>query len=151
MIENGPTVRLRTELQSYLGPLPTSVHKFHKYIRATGPEVVHCDLSNFLMAIADVVSDRAKRGGHEARWDTSQLFQDGYDVYGVTIADLGIIKEAILRFTRLSTETSFAAFGELKQVNRKVITMAEFPSLMRRAWLQEKRLIHCDQGLNGAR
>ncbi|KLP22149.1 uncharacterized protein LW94_14411 [Fusarium fujikuroi] len=149
MIEGGPTVRLRTEMRSYLGPLPTSVHKFHKYIRATGPEVVHCDLSNFLMAIADVVSDRAKRGGREVRWDTSQQFEDGYDVYGVTIADLGIIKEAILRFTRLSTETSFAAFKELKQINRNVIKMADFPNLMRRAWLQEKRHIHCDRGLNG--
>jgi hypothetical protein len=152
MIEAGPTVRLRAELQTYLAPLPTSIHDLHKYIRDnTGPDVVHCQLSDFMMAIADVVGDRAKRGdGHEMRWDKTKHFHDGYDVYGVTIADLGIIKDAILRFTRLSAVTSFGAFMNLHQLNRGEITMAEFPSLMRRAWLQEKRLIYCDKGLNGS-
>ncbi|KAF5553408.1 hypothetical protein FNAPI_6772 [Fusarium napiforme] len=153
MVEAGPTVRLRTELQSCLGPLPTSVHKLHKHIRDhTGPDVVHCQLSNFMMAIAHVVSDRTRRDdGHETRWDTTEQFQDGYDVYGVTIADLGIIKEAILRFTRLSTVTSFGAFKRLGQLPKNEITILQLRNLMRRAWLQERRRIHRDRQLNGGR
>ncbi|KAG5747468.1 hypothetical protein H9Q70_009858 [Fusarium xylarioides] len=153
MIEAGPTVRLRTEMQSCLAPLPTYVHELHKYIRDnTGPDVVHCQLSNFMMAIAHVVSDRVRRGdGREARWSTTKQFRDGYNVYGVTIADLGIIKEAILRFTRLSTVTSFGAFSRLGQLPRNEITIVQLRNLMRRAWLQEKRRIHRDRRLNGGR
>ncbi|KAF5577684.1 hypothetical protein FPANT_10287 [Fusarium pseudoanthophilum] len=153
MVEAGPTVRLKTELQSCLGPLPTSVHKLHKHIRDnTGPDVIHCQLSNFMMAIAHVVSDRARRGdGHETRWETTEQFQDGYNVYGVTIADLGIIKQAILRFTRLSTVTSFGAFRRLGQLPKNEITIVQLRNLMRRAWLQERRRIHRDRQLNGGR
>ncbi|KAH7254257.1 uncharacterized protein BKA55DRAFT_539090 [Fusarium redolens] len=145
MVEAGPTVRLRTELQTYLAPLPTSIHELHKDIRDNrSPAIIHCPLSNLMMTIAEVEADR-RESGHYTRWNTVKQFHDGYEVYGVTIADLGIIKEAIEMFSKTSTEASFDAFKKINKLGREEVTIAQFRSLMRRAWLQEKRLIHCDK------
>jgi hypothetical protein len=149
MVEAGPTVRLRTELQTYLAPLPTSIHELHKDIRDNRiPAIIHCPLSNLIMTIAEVEADR-RESGHYTRWNTVKQFHDGYEMYGATIADLGIIKEAIKMFSKTSTEASFDAFKKINKLGREEVTIAQFRSLMRRAWLQEKRLIHCDKGLNG--
>jgi hypothetical protein len=129
--------------------LQTSIHELHKDIRNNrSPDIIHCQLSNLMMKIADVAASRARSGAYRY-WDKTKKVQDGYDVYGVTVLDLGIISEAIARSTGISTKAAFDAYKKINPIPRDILNDRQFRGLVRRAWLHEKRLIDVDQGLNG--
>ncbi|KAF5580049.1 uncharacterized protein FSUBG_13488 [Fusarium subglutinans] len=144
-----PTDLLRAELQVSTALLQTSIHELHKDIRDNrSPDIIHCQLSNLMMKIADVAAMRVK-SGYNKRWHKTKENHDGYEVYGVTIADLGIIKEAIERSTGVSPETSFDAYKAIRPIPKDILDTVQFRGLMRRAWLHEKRLVDIDKGRNG--
>ncbi|KAF5572437.1 hypothetical protein FPCIR_14279 [Fusarium pseudocircinatum] len=144
-----PTDLLRTELQASTAPLHTSIHELHKDIRDNrSPDIIHCQLSNPMMKIADVAASRARSGGYK-RWQKTKKKCDGYDVYGVTLLDLGIISEAIARSTGVSTKATFDAYKKTNPIPKDILNTRQFRGLARRAWLHEKRLINIDKGLNG--